>query len=53
MARLDAFSGTNPARLTRDEISAMVNTITDTVTLLAHADTADKAELHPQLGRSA
>jgi site-specific DNA recombinase len=49
-ARLDALRGTSPARLTSEEIAAMVNATTDIATLLGHADPADKAELYGQLG---
>jgi site-specific DNA recombinase len=49
-SRLDTIAGARPARLTSEEISAMVNAITDIVTLLGNADPADKAELYSQLG---
>jgi site-specific DNA recombinase len=47
-ARLDTL--TSPVRLTREEITGLVNTITDIVSLLANADPADKPKLYGQLG---
>jgi site-specific DNA recombinase len=49
-ARLGALAGTSPARLTSEEITAMVAAISDIVALLGSADPADKAELYAQLG---
>lgn len=44
--RLDALVSTSPARLTREDITAMVSAIADIVTLLSSAEAADKAELY-------
>ena len=52
-ARLRAQTSTAGAaqrHLSREEITAMVNVISDTMTVLQHADPADKAELYAQLG---
>ena len=49
-ARLGSLAGAAPARLTSQEITAMVTAISDVVTVLASADPADKAELYGQLG---
>jgi site-specific DNA recombinase len=49
-ARLDALAGATPARMTTEEITAMVSAITDIVRMLSNAAPADKAELYAQLG---
>ncbi|HEY1619061.1 MAG TPA: recombinase family protein [Streptosporangiaceae bacterium] len=47
---LDAAASGAPALMTKEEITAMVTTITDVITVLRTADPADKAELYAQLG---
>ena len=53
-ARLRANPGSQrdarPQRMTSEEITAMVTTITGVITILRTADPADKAELYAQLG---
>jgi len=52
-ARLRAQTGpsnTTPGRMSKDEINAIVGAITDLMTVLRHADPADKAELYTRLG---
>ena len=49
--RLRATENTQTARrLTREEITALVNAITDVITILRDADAHDKADLYGQLG---
>ena len=50
--RLRAQTGTQarPGRMSKEEIDAMVNAITDLMTVLRSADPADKAELYARLG---
>ena len=52
-ARLRAQRGTRPAspgRMSKEEITAIVNAITSLITVLRDADPHDKAEIYSQLG---
>jgi len=43
-------AGAAQRRMSREDITSMINVITDTMTVLRHADPADKAELYARLG---
>ena len=45
-----AAAHATPGRMSKEEIAAMVSAITDLMTVLRHADPADKAELYTRLG---
>jgi site-specific DNA recombinase len=47
-ARLSPTS--RPQRLTRDQITSIVSSMRDLITVLASADSADKADIYGQLG---
>jgi len=53
-ARLRALEGTRPrqdhGRMTKEEITAIVDTITSLMTVIRNADPHDKSELYSQLG---
>jgi hypothetical protein len=49
-AQLGSKADDRPRRMTAEEITAMITTITDLITILRAADPADKAELYAQLG---
>jgi site-specific DNA recombinase len=49
-ARLQGITWSRPARMTAEEITAMIDAISDIITVLGAADPADKAELYAQLG---
>ncbi len=49
-AQLGSKADDRPRRMTTEEITAMVTTITDVITILRTADPADNADLYAQLG---
>lgn len=49
-ARLRACEGTTPRRMTKEEITEIVNAITNVIAVLRDANPVDKAELYAQIG---